>query len=118
MFKSSLSEVSVVRSGTGLAKPVHVYMMLLSFSTVRGSIVRVLRNTPAVCSVAGVRVNLLVFCVMAPVDEEDHMIVVFVLAESEILTVQVRETEVPSKCIGRAGLLVMDTTGGAAEEME
>ena len=42
--------------------------------------------------------NLLVFCVMAPVDEDDHMMVVFVLAASETLTVQVRKTEVPSKC--------------------
>ena len=77
---------------------VHVYVVLLSFSTVSGSIARELRKTPAVCSVAGVSVNLLVFCVMAPVDEEDHMIVVSVLTGSAILTVQVRMTEVPLKC--------------------
>ena len=33
---------------------VHVYIVVLSFSTVSESIVRVLRNTPTVCSVAGV----------------------------------------------------------------
>ena len=92
----------------------HVYVLLLSSSTTRGLTERVLRRTPLVCSVTGVIVNRLLFCVIAPEEDEDQAAVTETLEDSKMVAVQLRVMLAPSKCFPSEGLLSRETTGGGA----